>query len=96
MFSSAFTGQIQQLHEWTVRADEFICFTRDSLPIVDFSHGRISSLMTSFASAVATTGQMPRGSAITSMIRWVAHGTCLAIIIPVSTHVKGILDRYAS
>ena len=95
VFSSAFTGQIQQLHEWTVRADNFIYFTRDSSPIDFFSHGRISSLPTSFASAVAAMGQMRLGSAITSMIRWVADGTCLAITIPVSTHVKRIPERYA-
>jgi hypothetical protein len=95
VFSSAFSGQLQQLHEWTVRADRLIGFARDSSPI-DFLHRRISSLPTSFVSAVATTAQMRPGSAITSMIRWVAHGTCLAIIIPVSTHVKRIQERYAS
>lgn len=36
VFSSAFSGQIEQLHEWTVRADRFI-FHGDKL-LMDFSH----------------------------------------------------------
>ena len=59
-------------------------------------HDRISLLPTSFVSVVARTHPKRLRSATTSTMRWVASGTCLAIIIPVSTNVKGTLERCAS
>lgn len=90
VFSSAF-GQLQQVHEWTVRRLYFCIYAGLRLPISSqLDDCRTTCLIPSSASARAS--QAPRRQLIvnTFMISWAASGTC-----PATTTPESLIDAKA-
>lgn len=85
VFSNAF-GQLQQVHEWTVRRLPSCIYAR--LPISSqLDNNRTTCLIPSSASVRARQAPRRRRIVNTSTMSWAATGTCPATTTPVSSIV---------